>query len=89
VVGTRAFGLRLQIRSGIDGMLIQDPTDPDEIARRLDDILGDVMKRDVMARNAQRRVHEKFLVFTQLCHWLQCMSSCASASPRPIEQDDD
>jgi len=88
VVGTRAFGLRLQIRSGIDGILIQDPTHPDEIARRLDDILGDVRKRDVMARNAQRRVHEKFLVFTQLCQWLHCLSSCASASGS-IEQDDE
>ena len=38
VVGTRACGLRHQIRNGIDGILIQDPQDPGEIARRLDDI---------------------------------------------------
>jgi trehalose synthase len=83
VMASRAFGLRQQIRSGIDGVVVQDPEDPDEIARRLDDILEDVPKRDYMARNGRQRVHDEFLVFTQLCHWLRLLAACASAPPRP------
>ena len=83
VVASRAFGLRQQIRSGIDGVVVQDPEDPDEIAVRLDDILEDVPKRDYMARNGRQRVHDEFLIFTQLCHWLRLLNACATAPPRP------
>jgi trehalose synthase len=82
VVGTRACGLRNQIRNGIDGILIQDPQDSGEIGRRLDDILQEVRKRDYMARNGQQRVHQEFLVFKQLCDWLRVLSTCAMAPPR-------
>ena len=78
IVGTRACGLRQQIRSGIDGILVHDPNDPQEIARCLDDILENVPKRDAMARSAQRRVHDHFLIFTQLCHWVRLLSDCGS-----------
>jgi len=77
VVGTRACGLRQQIRSGIDGILIQDPQDPGEIARRLDDILQDVRKRDYMAQNGQQRVHQEFLIFTQVRRWLEVLAEQA------------
>jgi trehalose synthase len=82
VVGTRACGLRHQIRSGIDGVVIQDPQDPNEIARRLDDILQNARKREYMARNAHQRVHQEFLIFKQLCDWLRELSTCAMAPPR-------
>ena len=88
IVGTRACGLRLQIRSGIDGILIQDPRDPEEIAKRIDDLLENVMKRDIMSRNAQRRVHDKFLIFTQLCQWLRCLAQCASLPSARTKSDD-
>lgn len=81
VLASRAYGLRQQIRAGIDGMLIQDPTDPAEIARRLDGLLADVPRRDFLARNARQRVHGEFLVFTQLCRWLRCLGDCAGAAP--------
>lgn len=88
VLGTRASGLRQQIRSGIDGILTQNATDPDEIATRLDDALRDLSKRDLLARSAQRRVHDRFLIFTQLCEWLRVLSSAAS-SPRKAPARDD
>jgi len=84
VVGTRAIGLRQQIRAGIDGLLIQDPSDPDEIARRLSDLLADVPKRLYMATNARQRVHGEFLVFTQLCQWLRVMSTVATMPRLPV-----
>jgi len=85
IVGTRACGLRQQIRNGIDGTLIRNPEDPDEIARRLDDLLEDVHTRERMARNAQQRVHEEFLIFKQLCQWLRSLSDCASAPSRQLQ----
>jgi len=88
VLATRASGLRQQIRSGIDGILTQNAADPDEVARRLDDVLRDLPKRDLLARSAQRRVHDKFLIFTQLCEWLRVLTSAASAARRKPEGDD-
>ena len=84
VVASRAFGLRQQIRSGIDGVVIQDPENPVEIARRLDDILDEGPKRDFMARNGRQRVHDEFLIFTQLCQWLRLLAACAAEPPRPV-----
>jgi trehalose synthase len=88
VLATRASGLRQQIRSGIDGILTQNAADPDEVARRLDDALRDLPKHDLLARSAQRRVHERFLIFTQLCEWLGVLTSAAS-SPRQAPAGDD
>ena len=45
VLGSRACGIRQQIRDGVDGRLIQDPEDPEEIAARLDALLEDVAGR--------------------------------------------
>ena len=78
VVGTQACGLRQQIRDGLDGRLVSDPTEPDAIAEVLDEMLVDRGARDRMGRNGQRRVYEKFLIFTQLRHWLRTLAETAS-----------
>ena len=80
VLGTRACGLRQQIRTGIDGVLVRDPEDPQEIATRLQDLLSNVDKRDAMRRSAQIRVKNEFLVFTQIRDWLRCIADTAWAS---------
>ncbi len=67
----RACGPRQQIRDTIDGRLIADPRDTEEIITVLDDMLADATSRTTWARNAQRHVHEKFLVFSQLCEWMR------------------
>jgi len=89
IVGTRACGLRQQIRNGIDGIHILNPNDSDEIARRLNDILEDVPKRDHMARSAQQRVHDEFLIFTQIRQWLQTLSRCVSLPVRQSTHEPD
>lgn len=71
VLGSSACGIRQQIRDGIDGRLVRDPEDPEEIARALDEMLEDRMARDHYASNAQRRVHAQFLIFSQLREWLR------------------
>jgi trehalose synthase len=82
VLGTHACGLRQQIREGIDGLLVRNPQDADEVAWGLEELLKDPVKRDVMARTGQRRVHEEFLIFTQLKRWLRLLASCVAHPPR-------
>ncbi len=88
VLGTHAWGLRQQIRDGLDGRLVSDPTDPEEIARTLDEMLADAVQRFAWGQSGRRRVHESFLVFRQVREWLRLLASSAiwtrrsSASPR-------
>ena len=88
ILGTRACGLRTQIRSGIDGVLTQDPQDIQEVSARLDDMINNVPKRDLLARSAQRRVHDKYLIFTQLKHWLDAFNTCLSAPRKRTESQE-
>jgi trehalose synthase len=74
VVGSSAAGLRQQIRPGLDGCLVADPEDAREIAQALGDLLCDQPKRDALARSAQQRVHDQFLVFTQVRRWLEVIA---------------
>jgi trehalose synthase len=82
VLGSRACGLRQQVRDGVDGLLVPDPEDPDGIADALERLLGDDVARDAMGRAAQRRVHDEFLVFAQVRAWLRLLADC----PRPAAQ---
>jgi trehalose synthase len=81
VLGSSACGLRLQIRDGIDGGLTADPKDPAEIAERLDGMLSHPVQRELYGRSAQRRVYDRFLVFTQVQSWLRLLAE-VSARPR-------
>jgi trehalose synthase len=74
ILGSRACGIRKQIRNGIDGRLTQNPTDPEEIAVLLDSMLEDYVDRGRFGLNAQRRVHDEFLIFTQVRRWLQLLA---------------
>lgn len=78
VLGSQACGLRQQIRDGLDGRLVSHPEDPNEIADALDELLGDAQARDRMGRNSQLRVHNEFLIFTQLSRWLRVLSKVAA-----------
>ena len=66
----RACGPRHQIRDGADGRLIADPEDVDELATALVDMLADPARAEVWGHSAQRHVHEKFLIFSQLRGWV-------------------
>jgi trehalose synthase len=78
VMGTSACGLRQQIRDGVDGRLVTNPNDPDEIASVLDEMLQHPQTLERWGRNAQLRVHTEFLIFTQLSHWLRRLTAvCA------------
>jgi trehalose synthase len=73
VVGSRACGIRQQIRDDVEGRLIPDPGDPETIAELLDLTLEDFAGRTQLGRNAQRRVHDEFLIFSQVRRWLEVL----------------
>jgi len=77
VLGTEACGIRHQVRDGIEGRLVRNPEDPEEIARLLDEMLSDDSQRERWSRNAQKRAHTEFLVFAQMQRWLRVLAQCA------------
>jgi len=83
VLGTEACGIRQQIRDGIDGRLVRNPEDPDEIAYRLDLMLSDNLERERLGRNAQKRVYTEFLIFTQMEQKLRILADCV----QPVHAD--
>jgi trehalose synthase len=82
VLGSRACGLRQQIRDGNDGRLTSHPQDPEDVATTLLDMLNDGEARKGYGLSAQRRVHDDFLVFTQVRRWLEVLAHEATR-PRP------
>ena len=66
----RAVGPRQQITHACDGWLIGDPEDAEQIADALDYLLNDRVERAALARTAQRRAHDQFMIFSQLRDWL-------------------
>jgi trehalose synthase len=67
---SRAVGPRQQITHACDGWLIDDPEDPVQIADALDYLLNHRDERAALARTAQRRAHDQFMIFSQLRSWL-------------------
>lgn len=76
----RACGPRHQIRHDEDGWLIGDPEDVDELADALDTMLAAPARREEWGRNAQRRVHECFLIFAALRSWLRLLAEVADGT---------
>ena len=72
---SRACGPRQQVRDGLDGRLIADPEDVDELRRALDALLADSEARHRYGQAAQRRVHELFIVIAQLRRWAQLFAA--------------
>lgn len=66
---SRACGPRQQIRDGLDGRLVRDPEDIEALERALDEMLADPHELERLGRAAQRSVHDRFLLFSQLRAW--------------------
>jgi trehalose synthase len=66
---SRACGPRYQVRDGVDGILVRDPEDEEELARALAAMMADPVRLTTWGRAAQRRVYDDFLVFRQLRQW--------------------
>jgi hypothetical protein len=62
----------------VDGVLIDDPENAEELAATLD-LLQDPLRRAHLAGNAQRRVAAEFLIFRQVRDWLRTLVSVVRA----------
>ena len=80
---SRACGPRQQLRDGLDGRLIANPEDVDELQRAIDAALADSEARQQWGRSAQRRVHELFMVIAQLRRWGQLLATLPSLTDLP------
>ncbi len=65
-----AVGVRFQVRDGVDGRLVTDPTDPAELARIMFEMLGNPECLEEYGRNGQYRAHDQFLIFSELRQWM-------------------
>jgi trehalose synthase len=81
ILGSRACGVRLQVRDGVDGHLVADSQNHRALADLLDATLEDLPGDARTGRSAQRRVHDEFLVFTQVRRWLETL---AGVLPDPV-----
>jgi trehalose synthase len=81
VLASNATGLREQIDDDIDGCINFDPEDVGGLADQLESILHSPMHRERLAKNAQRKVYGKFLVFTQVTDWLQTLRDVVEDRP--------
>jgi len=73
VLGSSACGIRQQMRDRVDGRLVADPEDDVEVAATLDEVLSSPAERAIWGRNAERRVLDEFLIFTQVAEWLRLL----------------
>jgi trehalose synthase len=68
VVGGRAGGIKLQIREGQDGFLVDDVPG---CAKRIIDLLADPVGADAMGSEGREHVRENFLSTRELEDWLR------------------
>jgi trehalose synthase len=70
----RACGIRLQVRDGVDGVLVADPEDPEGIAEAMHRMIADEDQLERWGNNAQRRAYDEFLIFGELRRWLELLA---------------
>jgi trehalose synthase len=74
VMGTHAAGLREQVKDGVHGRHTPSAEDPEAIAHTIHEMLNAEAERTTWARNARRRVSDRYLVFTQVRRWLEVLA---------------
>jgi trehalose synthase len=61
LVASRVGGIQDQIEDGVSGVLIDDPTDLEAVARAIDGFIADPARAAEVGEAAHRRVLEHFL----------------------------
>jgi trehalose synthase len=74
ILGTHAAGIREQVNDGEQGRLLPESDGPDAIAQTIHEMLRAEEERQEWARNARRRVSERYLIFTQVRRWLEVLA---------------
>lgn len=66
VVASNVGGIAVQVRDGIDGLLVHDPRDPERIAEAMLHVLSRPHEAERMGRSAHVRVRDHFLMLVQV-----------------------
>lgn len=66
-------GLSIQVRHDIDGRIVQDPCDPQEMAKAMLFMLSQPHQAETMGRSGHMRVRDHFLVLNQMKRWLEVL----------------
>jgi trehalose synthase len=77
VVGGRAGGIKLQIRDGFDGYLVDTV---EECAQKIVDLLADPVGADAMGSQGREHVRENFLSTRELEDWLSLFGGLGSGT---------
>jgi trehalose synthase len=80
---SRACGPRQQVRDGVDGRLIGNPESAVQLARVLRSMLRHPERIERMGRAAQRQVHDHFLTYAQIGHWLRLLAHLLKVRKSP------
>ncbi len=82
VVGGRAGGIKLQIRDGYDGYLVDSVED---CASRIIDLLADPVGSDAMGAQGREYVRDNFLSTRELTDWLDLFGTLRDDPPRAAQ----
>ena len=74
VLVSGAAGLRFQIQHKVNGLINPDPTDIEQLANVLEQMLNSPKERDKWGFNARIKVIDKFTLFSQINSWLELLS---------------
>jgi trehalose synthase len=80
VVGGRAGGIKLQIRDGFDGYLVDSV---EECAQRTIDLLADPDGSSKMGEQGREHVRQNFLATRELTDWLTLFSTLSESAQPP------
>lgn len=90
VVASNVGGIGHQIRSGIDGTLIDDPRDPASVAKAILEVLADRRATEARSRSGHRRVAENFLILQHVHTLLKevdaLVHGAGALRPRPVSR---
>jgi trehalose synthase len=79
MVASRVGGIQDQIEDGVSGVLIDDPTDLEAVARAVDGFIADPARAAEVGKAARQRVLEHFLGTRSLVQYMQLIEKLLSA----------
>lgn len=78
-IASNVGGLSIQVRHDVDGRVVQDPRDHQEIAGAMLSVLGQPHEAEWMGQSGHLRVRDHFLVLTQMRRWLEVLLEVLAA----------
>jgi trehalose synthase len=81
VVASRVGGIQDQIEDGVSGVLIEDPTDLEDVARAVAGFIEDPARAAEVGSAARQRVLEQFLGTRSLTQYMDLLEGLLAAEP--------